>query len=403
MTVGRAWVLLVVALVIAATTVGAQMPDVRQMSGIPMPVGDVKTGTVVVRVVGATVTDNLVGQAVELQVDGKTQTARTDANGHAQFDGLAPGSTARASAAIDGRRVESQPFQVPASGGTRLILAAGGDTNGAAAAGSQIAPIAGEVILGGDSRIQIECDDDALTVFYIFDIVNGGAAPASPKSEIAFDLPADAQQPTLLEGSSTQATLRGLRVSIAGPFAPGVTPVQIAFGLPPGGSERVIAQVLPLTWARVQVMATRLPGISMTSPQFASTSEVPGDTHSFIVGTGAMLEPGTPLSVTLAGLPSRNRAGRFVAIALAILILIGGVWVAATATARTGDLARKAELDERRTKLMTDLVRLENQHRTGVSDPARYASRRGDLFDQLERVYGELDQQTGAPGEGLVA
>ncbi|MCX6539139.1 MAG: hypothetical protein NT151_09440 [Acidobacteria bacterium] len=389
-------------LVVATTSIWAQMPDARQMSGIPMPVGDVQVGTVVVRLVRGALTDNIVSHAVELQVGDKTQTARTNANGHAQFDGLAPGATARASAVIDGRRLESQPFQVPASGGIRLILAAGAD-GGGAAGGGQIAPIAGEAILGGDSRIQIEFDDDALTVFYIFDIVNAGAAPVSPKSAIAFDLPEGAEQPTLLEGSSTQATLRGRRVSIAGPFAPGSTPVQIAFGLPPAGSERVIAQVLPVTWARVQVIATKLPGLSMTSPQFASTNDVPGDTHNFILGTGAMLESGKPLSVALAGVPSRNHAGRFVAIALAVLVLIGGIWGAATATARTGDLARKAELEQRRTKLMADLVRLEKQQRTGAVDATRYASRRSDLFDQLERVYGELDQHTGAPGEGLVA
>ena len=395
---------LAVALVIATTTAWAQMPDARQMSGIPMPVGDVQAGTVVVRLVRGALTDNIVGHAVELQVGNKTQTAITNASGHAQFDGLAPGATARASAVIDGRRIESQPFQVPSSGGIRLILAGGADSGGAAAAaGGPMAPIVGDAVLGGDSRIQIEFDDDALTVFYIFDIVNAGATPVSPKSEIAFELPEGAQQPTLLEGSSTQATLRGRLVSIAGPFAPGSTPVQIAFGLGPAGSDRVITQVLPVTWARVEVMVTRLPGLSMTSPQFASTGEVPGDTHSFIVGTGAMLAPGTPLSVALAGLPSRSRAGRSVAIAVAILVLLAGVWGAATSTARTGDLARRAELGERRGKLMADLVRLENQHRTGVIDPARYAGRRGDLFDQLERVYGELDQSAGAPGEGPVA
>lgn len=401
MTARRVLVLLVVALVVATTIISAQVPDARQMSGIPMPVGDQQVGTVVVRLVGGALTDNLVGHAVDLQVGDKTQTAKTNATGRAQFDGLAPGATARASAAIDGRRIESQAFQVPSSGGIRLILAAGGD--GGATAGGQIASIAGEAVLGGDSRIQIEFDDDALTVFYIFEIVNAGAAPVSPKSEIVFDLPEGAQQPTLLEGSSTQATLRGRRVSIAGPFAPGSTPVQIAFGLEPAGSERVIAQVLPVTWARIQVIATKLPGLSMTSPQFASTNEVPGDTHNFILGTGAMLAPGKELSVTLAGVPSRNRAGRFVAIAVAVLVLIGGIWGAATSTARTGDLARKSELEQRRTKLMADLVRLENQQRAGAVDPARYASRRSDLFDQLERVYGELDQHSGATGEGLVA
>ncbi|MCX6544276.1 MAG: hypothetical protein NTV05_07650 [Acidobacteria bacterium] len=267
----------------------------------------------------------------------------------------------------------------------------------------QPAPGAGDVVLGGDSRIQIEFDDDALTVFYIFDIVNTTAAPASPKTEIAFDLPADAQQPTLLEGSSAQATLRGRHVSIVGPFATGSTPVQLAFGLEPRGSERVIAQVLPVAWARVQVLVTKLPGLSITSPQLSSTNEMPGDTHSFIVGTGGVLEPGMELNLALAGLPSRNHAGRFVAIALAVLVLMGGVWGAASAKARTGDLARNAELELRRSKLMADLVRLEAQQRTGAVDAARYAGRRSDLFDQLERVYGELDQHAAAPGEGSVA
>jgi len=383
----------------ATTAVWAQMPDARQMSGIPMPVGDQRTGTVVVRLVGGALTDNIVGHPVELQVGDKTQVARTNPNGHAQFDGLGPGATARASAIVGGRRIESQPFQVPASGGIRLILAAGGG----APVGSAIAPIAGEAILGGDSRIQIEFDDDALTVFYIFDIVNAGATPVSPKTEIAFELPEGAQQPTLLEGSSTQATLRGRLVSIAGPFAPGSTPVQIAFGLGPAGSERIISQVLPVAWARVQVIVTKLPGLSMTSPQFASTSEQPGDTHNFILGSGAVLEPGKPLSVALAGVPSRSRMGRNVTIVLALLVLIGGLWAAATTPARTGDLARKAELEQRRSKLMADLVRLESQYRAGTGDPARYAARRSNLFDQLDRVYGELDQPTGGRGEGLVA
>jgi hypothetical protein len=53
--------------------------------------------------------------------------------------------------------------------------------------------------------------------------------------------------------------------------------------------------------------------------------------------------------------------------------------------------------------LLADLVRLENQQRAGGIDAARYASRRAELFDQLERVYGELDQHAGVPGEGLVA
>ena len=402
MRMWRAAGVLIAALAVAPTSTWAQMPDARQMSGIPMAVGDVATGTVVVRLVKGALTENIGAHAVELQVGDKTLSATTDAKGHAQFDGLAAGVAVRASATVDGRRIESQFFQVPASGGIRVILAAGA-ASGVTPVGGQIAAAPGEAILGGDSRIQIEFDDDALTVFYIFDIVNAGGAPVSPKSEVTFDLPEGAEQPTLLEGSSTQATLRGRHVSIAGPFAPGSTPVQIAFGLPPGGSERLITQVLPLAWAKVQVMATKLPGLSMTSPAFATSSEVPGDTHAFIIGSGPGLEAGKPLSVVLDGVPSRDRTGRFVAIAVAVLVLLGGAWGAVTATARSGDLARRAELEQRRSKLMADLVRLEVQQRSGTVDPARYASRRNDLFDQLERVYGELDQHAAAPDEGLVA
>jgi hypothetical protein len=403
MTARRVLGLLGGMLMVANVAAWAQMPDVRQMSGIPMPVGDLQTGSVVVRVVRGTVSDILVGQPVELQLGDKTQTAKTDANGHAQFDGLAAGANARVSSVIDGRRVDSQPFQVPASGGMRLILAGVTSAAAAPAGGNQIAAAAGDVLIGGDSRIQIEFDDDAVTVFYIFEIVNAGSTPVSPKTEVAFDLPEGAQQPTVLEGSSTQATLRGRRVLIAGPFAPGTTPVQIAFGLPPAGRERVMTQSLPITWARVQVSATKLAGLSISSPQFASTSESVGDTHAFLLGAGGVLEAGKPVSISLSGLPSRSRVGRYLAIVLAIIVLMGGVWGAAAAGARTADQARRIELEERRGKLMADLARIENQHRSGSLDAGRYASRRRDLFEQLERVYGELDQHHGAPGEGMVA
>ncbi|MEI6668281.1 MAG: hypothetical protein WCP29_09010 [Acidobacteriota bacterium] len=391
-------------LVMVSPSLRAQMPDVRQMSGIPMPAGDLQPGTVVVRVVRGGLSDNIVGQAVDLMVGGVSQTVKTDADGHAQFSGVAVGATARALALIDGVRVTSQSFPMPAAGGIRLLLAAGGGADAAAPAGpAPVAAVPGVAVIGGDSRVQIEFDDDSLTVFYILDIVNAGSAPIVPKTEVAFDLPLAAQQPNMLEGSSPQATLRGHRVTIAGPFAPGSTPVQIAFALPPGGSERFIEQAFPLAWARVQVIATKIPGLALSSAQLGSVSEVPGDTHSFMLGTGPTLAAGAVLNVALSGVPSRNRTGRYAALVLAVLVLLGGVWGAATASARTGDLARKAEVEQRRARLLAELVRLDKQFQAGGADTTRYQSRRTDLLNQLERVYGELDQHAGGSGEGLVA
>jgi hypothetical protein len=391
--------LLVAALATAAPTV-AQMPDARQMSGIPMPVADVPAGTVVVRLVRGTLTDNIAGHAVELIVADKSRGGTTDASGHAQFDGLTVGSMVRASAVVDGQKIESQNFAVPATGGIRLVLAAG-----AAApidAALPAAAAAGDIVLGGDSRVQIEFDDDSLTVFYIFDVVNAGTAPVTPKREFVFDLPAGAQQPSVLEGSSTQATISGHRVTVAGPFAPGSTPIQIAYGLAPGGASRTINQVLPIGWLRVQAIVTQIPGLSIASAQFTSTGEVPGDTHSFVLGTGGALAPGAEFNMTLNGVPYRSRGWRMLTLALGLLVLAGGAWSLATAGARTADVARRKDLEQRRARLLADVVRIEQQRRAGTIDTAKADNRRAELFAQLDRVYGELDEQ-GVAGEGRVA
>jgi hypothetical protein len=71
-----------------------------------------------------------------------------------------------------------------------------------------------------------------------------------------------------------------------------------------------------------------------------------------------------------------------------------------SARTTSGDVARRAQLAERRDRLMAELVRVEEQHRAGSLDAARHATRHGELVDQLERVYGELDQQVGPAERG---
>lgn len=381
----------------------AQMPDVRQMSGIPMPSGDVAPGSVSVRLVRGELTNNIVGHPVELRAGEKTLASKTDENGRALFAGLAPGVELQAVAVVDGERVASQPFQLPPTSGIRMILVAGlpaAGSPGATAGGTPSAApaTAGGVVFGGQSRIQIEFDDDAIEVFYLFEVINTGPAPVTPASELVFDLPEGAQQAALLEGSSTQGTVRGRRVSMVGPFAPGVTPLQLAYGLAPSGAARTISQSLPVVWAVPQVIVTKVGTVSMTSPQLGSMSEMPGDPHGVIMGTGAALPAATPLTIGLAGLPTRSFTGQYVALALALLILGGGAWAVATSKGASGDAARRLELMERRDRLMTDLARLEASKRSSATGDVRYDARHNDLLIQLERVYGELDQQ-GGPGE----
>ena len=384
---------------VAAAAPSAQMPDARQMSGIPMPTSDVPAGSVSVRLVRGELTNNIAGHPVELHAGARTDRATTDQDGRAVFSGVPPGTSVHAMAEVDGQRLESQSFTLPPDAGVRLVLVAGvagGPVAAPAAAG--VAP--GDVAFGGDSRIQIEFDDDTLEVFYLLDLVNPSSAPVTPARELVFELPAGAQQASALEGSSPQATVRGRTVSIAGPIAPGATPIRLAYSLAPAGSDRTLAQTLPAAWTQVQVIMTRAGGARMSSPQFASATDMAGgDGQAFILGTGPALAAGQEFSVALSGLPSRSHVGRNLSLGLAVLLLLAGAWAAVSARSSSGDASRRTALVERRDRLMADLVRLEEQRRAGTVDERRHASRHEELVTQLERVYGELDRQPGAAAE----
>ncbi len=385
------------------------MPDARQMSGIPMPSPDVPAGSVSVRLVRGDLSNNIVGHDVELHAGGRVLTVKTDGSGRALFSGIADGEQVQAVAVVDQERLQSQPFALPAGGGVRLVLVAGagasvpGLASPAAAAGSLGGPRAGtasgEVAFAGDSRIQIEFDDDSLEVFYLFDLVNPAGAPVRPKEELAFQLPEGAGQPSALEGSSAQVSMRGRLVTISGPIAPGVTPVRLAYSLEPAGPDRVILQALPVAWERVQVIMAHAGQARIGSPQFTSVDEATGTGQPFVLATGGALAANQALTLSLSGLPSRSHVGRNLSLALGLIVLLAGALSLMRPGAEAGDAGRRAQLSGRRDKLMADLVRLEEQFRARAVDAQRYAARREDLIGQLARVYGELDSRAGGPGE----
>ncbi len=391
----RGVVLALAAVIAVAVPAGAQMPDVRQMSGIPMPSADVPVGTIVVRVIRGDLSNNLPNQPVELHVGGRVLKAETDETGRATFSGVPIGSDAHAITTVDGERLESSHIELGPAAGVRVMLAAGAGAGApAAAAPVPAGPVVeGDVTFGGQSRIQVEFDDDRVEVFYLLEVVNRTASPVNPKSELSFTLPDDAESPAMLEGSSTQAQVRGHVVTISGPFAPGTTPVQVAFALTPGRANRVLSQALPAAWEQVQVIVSQAGAVQVASEQFASNTVMPGEGRGFHLGTGPALAAGKELRVTLSGLPVRSRAGRWLAMLLAVVLLAGGAWTAWGGNRVSAADARRAELEARRQKLMQELARVEGQRRAG--DSLKLTARREELIGQLERVYGELDTHAG--------
>ena len=193
MSAKRPWSLAVVlcAVVCLSPLASAQMPNARQMSGIPMPTSDLPAGSVSVRLVRGELANNIVGHRVELHAGARTESAATDQDGRAVFAGLQPGTSVHAMAEVDGQRIESQAFTLPPDAGVRIVLVAGAAAApGAPAAGPPIPGAAArDVVFAGDSRIQIEFDDDTLEVFYLFDLANPSSTAVTPKPELVFELP----------------------------------------------------------------------------------------------------------------------------------------------------------------------------------------------------------------------
>ena len=384
--------------VLSFTTAGlaqVAMPDPTQMAGMAIPAPELPDGTVSVRLVREQLGNNIVGHAVKVVAGGATAEGKTDDSGRAAIAGLPGGVTATAHATVDGEELTSNPFQVPTKGGIRVILISGlknltDRREKEAAEAAKAPPAKGTVALGGDTRFIFEFQDDSLRVFYLLDVMNTARTRVDIGGPLVIELPSGAVGATIMQGSFPGATANGDRVTIAGPFPPGASSVQIGFGLDYKGSEVTIAQKFPVRLERVNVILEQIGGLHMASPQFTNHGDVKADDGTpFIIGNGGALAANSELAVQLSGLPSHSTVPRNVALALALLIIGAGAWLSIGSKSSAGENRRR--LTARRDTLYGELARLEDQHRAGRVDPARYHSRRHHLVTELERIYGELD------------
>ena len=370
------------------------------MSGIPLPVGDVAPGTVTVRVIKGSLANIVPNHPVELQVGTTTLKASTDPAGRATFERVPPGTRVKALTQVAGERLESQEFQIPATGGIRVMLVAVNPDAAAGAAPDQ-KPAAGPaqpgtVVLGDQSRLVIEQNDDALSVFNILQIVNTAQTPVQT-APLVFDLPADAEGAAVLEGSSPQATAVGKRVTVVGPFAPGSTLVQFAYSLPYSGHRVTIEQPLPAEMTRLTVLAQKTGDMQLASPQISNHRDMAAEGQTYIVAQGPAIKAGETLALTFTGLPHAPTWPRNVALALAVLILTSGAWVSLAGTkGEAAAEARRRKLESRRDRLFAELTTLEEQNTSRAISAERYAARRRDLLTALERIYAEIDEDAAA-------
>jgi hypothetical protein len=371
--------------------------DPRQMAGIPRPVDDLPSGSVSVRVIRGALTNNIPNQPVQLQVGSDIQTASTDAEGRAQFDRLPPGVTLRASAIVDGERLESEPFPAPAQGGVRLLLVAsnGSSDSAISPATPPAAATTGDVSIGGQTRIIIESGDENVTVYYLLEILNNSASPVNPATPFDFEMPGGATGTAILRGSSPLASVNGSRVIVSGPLPPGGTLVQVGaqFGTPSGTLN--VTQRFPAPLEEFAVIVEKVGDTTLSSPQLVEPREVAAQGGTYIAAAGMPVPVGQPLTLSVTGMPHHSLTPRYTALTLAVGILVAGIWAGWRVRDETGAMAaERKRLVARREKLLAELVRLERDER----DNPRYGVRREEILSALESIYGALD--SGAPVQG---
>jgi hypothetical protein len=373
-----------------------QMPDPKQMSGIPRPVTDLPNGTVSVRLIRGELSNNIQNFPVELRVGSQVRTAKTDEAGRAEFSSLPFGARLKAVAVVDGERLESEEFSAPTQGGIRLLLVAT-DTSKGPATEPGAAAISGQVVIGGQTRIIVQPGDESLEIYYLLDIANNARVPVNPPTDFTFDMPKGATGTAILEGSSPNASVKDGRVTVKGPFAPGRTLVQVGAVLSAGDASVQITQRFPAMLEQLAIVVKKVGETTLASPQIATQQEMTASGDAYIAGTGGSVAAGQQIQFTLDNLPHHSPLPRVIALSLAGIIVVVGVWMCRRPD-DTGSLAaERKRLASRRDKLFNDLVKLEHDSRSGKVGATRYGSRREEIVTALEHIYGALDSDDHGP------
>ena len=392
--------ILLLGLAPAAVDAQVAMPDARQMSGVPLPAGDLPNGTVTVRVVRERMGNNIAGQEVAIATPDGRVTAVTDDQGRAEFTSLTPGSQITASATVDGETLTSQPFAVPTTGGVRVALVAGAakaaETEAAANQAAAQAPARpGAVVFGPDTRIVLEFQDDEPTFFYIFSVINNARTPVVPAAPLALALPDDAEAASIVSGPAGLARLDDRTLTLSGPFPPGPSTFQVAFRLPLAATLRLAVR-WPAPVEGILVAAEKSPGMTLSSPQLPGIREGDSNGQMFVVGTGGRLNDGQVLEITLTGLPAPPAWPFWTAIAVTAA---AALWVAWALTGRAPERSgERSTLLAERERLLTAIAALDAETRARGGDAKREA-RRERLMAAVEQVYARLDELPGGSGQ----
>ncbi len=348
--------------------------------GVARPDKAIPPGTIIVRAAGEG-GEGLVGADVVLgharRGERKTEElkGKTDAQGDATFRGLdaKPESGYVAEVLRDGQHFGSKPFGLKENMGSRVTI--------------DVRPVSKDVSglrIGQDSHFIFEVSDDVVQVAEVWRLQNPMAMAIDPgPNGLHLPLPDHALSAQGGPRNPPNVMVAGHDVIVRGPIVPGDTEVQVVFALAYDGSTLEVAQRTPLAFDAVALVTEKIEGMTVEGNNLQSEDrELQG--RKLVLYRGPGTAAGETITIKLAGLPHNDPTWRYLASAVAVMLLVGfGVY----AIRGGGGGASRERLEQQREHLLGELAALE---KTEGSD--KRERKKQELTARLVRIYRELDE-----------
>jgi hypothetical protein len=391
----------------AATPASAQMAAPAQaaapdenfafgaISGAVAPEPGLPVGTLEVTVttidgspiVGREVRLGRVGQDNKVQVD----RALTNEGGMARFAGLPTGEGTGYAAVVEHEttRLGTEPFRMATDTGMRGQIRALQRTTDTSA-----------LRLHQRSRIIFELREDALAVMQQLVFSNNSDKIVDlGEPGITIPLPSGAVNLQGFEGGA-KVDLRpgpGFAAMMHAPVSPNkgamfASAARFGFVLPAHGARSIeYQQPMPYGLDNPLILIPSDTGFTVQAP---GVRELPAEND----GQGNMVKlyelpavpPGGTLALTIGGLPTRDTAGRSIAIGLCIFFLVLALAGARRPGRHFDSAGVTQKLVQKREGLFSELMELEQTRRQGGQAEPRLDDRRRELVTKLESVYRDL-------------
>src|SRR5262249_10215577 len=136
-----------------------------------------------------------------------------------------------------------------------------------------------------------------------------------PLPDKALSAQAGAQSPPGFSVNGHEAVLRG-------PIPPGDTELQVVFALPYDGGALDFTQATPVPFDAVAMVIKKLDGLTVEGTQLtADERELQG--RKLLLYRGPGTSAGGAIELHLRGLPHNDATWRYVAVAVALVLLVG--------------------------------------------------------------------------------